>query len=221
MADFDGDGAPDLALSDERRVYLFSYPPDSAKPKAVFKHPSTKPNIVSLEAADLNGNGKAELFASLHNQTFGRVETVVLETGADGQWARASEFPWLVRAHQDPDGKPRLAVQQLVEGPFPFSNIYTLTYADGKYGPSKETIRHKRADWLYSFTNANFPGEGPALLYMTSTDRLRVQFEDGKSWSTDEAFSQTPNRIGWRGRFWNATPPPKPSTEPMETPRSI
>ena len=41
-----------------------------------------------------------------------------------------------MRTYQDEEGKPQLAVQQLVDdNSFPFSGIYPLAYKDGKYGP--------------------------------------------------------------------------------------
>lgn len=201
IADFRGEGKPTTALADKKTVSLYAYPPAQDQPLAQFVQPGVGPRIINLSAGDLNGNGRPELFVSLYNETFTRAETVVLEW-TDGQWKKLTEFPWLVRQYQDPEGKPVLAMQQLVEDQtFPFSNIYRVTYNDGKYGPGKDAIRFKRVEFLYDFTQANLDGsKDPALLYQTSTNHVRVQFPGG-FWKTPDAYLQTPTRLRWHGRL--------------------
>jgi hypothetical protein len=207
VADFNGDSKPDLALSDERGVSLYPYPPQKDEPLARFRHPGNSVRILSLEAGDLDGDGKAELFASLFNETFDRFETVVLKLAADGKWEKSAEFPWLVRAHQDGAGRKILAMQQLIDDKtFPYSTIYPLAWQDGKYAPGKPAIRPKRVDWIYDFTTASLDGAKPSLLYMTGTDLIRVQFEKGY-WKTSETYGQTPLRVRWAGRLLSFRPP--------------
>lgn len=207
IADFDGDSKPDTALADDRNVSLYPYPPQKDQALSRFQHPGTAVRILSLEASDLDGNGRAELFVSLYNETFTRFETLVLEVDAQGQWAKKGEFPWVVRAYQDGTGQRILAMQQLVDDKtFPFSTIYPLSWRDGKYSAGKPAIRNKRVDWVYDFTTANLDGTRPAVLSLTSTELLRVQFEKG-SWKTSEAYSQTPLRVRWAGRVLAFHPP--------------
>lgn len=207
IADFDGDSKTDTALADDSTVSLYPYPPQKDKPLSRFQHPGNAVRILSLEAADLNGNGRSELFVSLYNETFARFETIVLELDDKGQWAKTAEFPWVVRAYQDGTGKKILAMQQLVDDKtFPFSTIYPLVWQDGKYSAGKPAIRNKRVDWLYDFTTANLDGTQPAVLSLTSTELLRVQFEKG-SWKTSESYSQTPLRVRWAGRVLSFHPP--------------
>lgn len=210
VADFKGDGSLQVALSEPRLARLFPYPPQDNKPLAEFKHPGVAPRLLSLEAADSNQNGRAELFVSLYNETFGRMETLILEleSGASGlRWKQLAEIPWLVRSHQDGEGKRVLAMQQLSEdSTFPFSAIYPLAYKDGKYAAGRPAIRHKRVEWIYGFTTAALDGAAPAVLYLTSTRLLRVQFPKGY-WKTREAYGQTPNRVRWQGRLLEFHPP--------------
>lgn len=206
VADFKGDGTLQVALADTKKVRLYPYPPADDKPLAEFAHPGIAPRIVSLESADLNGNGKAELFVSLYNETFTRFETLVLELDG-GRWKQLADLPWLVRAHQDGSGRRTLACQQLVEdATFPFSGIYPVVFKDGKYSQGKDPIKHKRVDWIYGFTKADLDGHAPALLYLTTTDKLRVQFEKNY-WKTTDSFGQTPTRVRWQGKLLEFHPP--------------
>lgn len=208
-ADFDGDGALETVLADEKRVYLYPYPPTSSKALAEYKNPAIMAKVISLEAGDLNGNGKAELFVSIINDSGPRAETLILELGADGNWAKVAIVPWLVRAHQDGKGRQVLATQQLSDDKtFPFSTIYPLIYADGEHKRGKGAIRQKRIDWIYDFTTVDLGDDKPALVYHTKSDRLRVQFKKGY-WKSSEVYGRTPVRLRWAGRLLQARPSPQ------------
>ena len=200
LADFRGEGKTTLALADKKTVVLYAYPPEDPQPLAQFVPPGIGPRILSLSAGDLNGNGRAELFVTLHNETLARAETVVLEW-TDGQWRQLADIPWLVRQFQDGSGETVLGMQQLLEDQtFPFSSIYRLSYRDGKYAPT-EPIRFKHVNFLYDFTQAALPGaKEPALLYETATDHVQVQFKGG-FWKTPETYGQTPSRLRWHSRL--------------------
>ena len=201
VADMKGDGGLQAALSDGRNVYLYPYPPVDVGPIAKFTHKGTAPRIFSLEAADLNGNGRAEIFASLYNDAFLRFETVVLELDAQGRLTQIADLPYLVRKYQDPSGAPHLAAQQVVEDrSFPFGTIYPLTFQDGKYGPGRPAVQFikRRADWLYDFTFATFDGR-PANIFISNTELVGVQFEKGGSVKTADSYGQTPHRVRWTG----------------------
>ncbi len=195
VADFLGNGQPQLALADNATIYLFPYPPHDDKPVAVRYIGGVNPRIVSLSAADLDRDGKAELFVSLDNQSLGRVETAVYQVEA-GRWKKLSELPWLVHPVAGDDGKRLLAVQQLEDTDFPFSAVYPLRLKDGRYGPGRPALRHPRADWLYDFTRAKLDDGEPAFVYITSNNRIRAQFRHG-AWSTEEPYEQTPVRMRW------------------------
>lgn len=210
VADFSGAGKPQLALASPDRVSLYPYPPVDDKPQAELALPGVGIKVLSLAAADLNGNGRAELFVALFNESMGRVETDVLEQDEKGALRKIAELPYLVRALQQPSGEPALASQQLMDDQtFPFSGVYPLVYQGGKYVQGRPAFKHRRADFLYDFTYAALDGK-PAMLYYTSTNRVRLQFDSGY-WKTREPFGQTPVRLRWpqtsAGRLLEFHPP--------------
>lgn len=204
VADFSGKGTLQTALADARTVRFYAYPP-AAAPWSEHKLLGTTPQILSLEAADLNGNGKAELFVSLYNGSFKRAETLVLELDAQGHWTKIAELAWLVRSHQDASGRQVLAVQQLSDDrTHPFSGIFRLAFKDGRYGPGESAVRHKRVEWIYGFSTLGLPGtEG--IVTITSTDRMRIDFKKGH-WRTEEAYGQTPVRFTWTDQILECHP---------------
>jgi hypothetical protein len=208
IGDCRGDGQREAAVSDGRKVYLYPYPPVDAKPIAEYSAPGTAPRIYSLEAADLNGDGRAEVFVSYFNDSFNRFETKVLELDQKGALVQVAELPFLVRGYQDLKGARRLAAQQITEdSSFPFGAIYPLAYQDGKYVPGKpklDFLKHP-VDWLYDFNFVTVDNK-PATVEVTNTELIRIRFPKN-SWKTAESYAQTPNRVRWAGdRMLNFRP---------------
>lgn len=200
VADCRGDATLAAAVSDGKNVYLYAYPPQDAKPLAQFAAPGTAPRILSLEAADINGNGRAEIFASLYNDALARFETVVLELDPAGQLTKIADLSFLVRGFQDAAGRPQLATQQVTsDASFPFGAIYPLTYQDGRYAPGKPAVAFtgRKPDWVFDFTLLTLDGK-PATAFLTNREVVRVQFKKG-SFKTPEDYCQTPNRVRWSG----------------------
>jgi hypothetical protein len=207
VADFDGSGAKQVVLSDDKAFRLYAYPAAENKVLAEGEIPGTGARILSLEAADLDQNGKAELFVSVYNEGFRRLETSVYTLDA-GKWSKAADLPLLVRSHQNAKGQPSLASQQIQDDKtFPFGAVYPLVYKNGKYVQGRPKLNPKRADWLYSFSYAQLDAAGePAALYLTSVNSLRAQFAKGH-WRSKEGFGQSPTRVRWHEKLLEFHPP--------------
>ena len=208
IGDFKGDGKLELALADGKKgVYLYPYPPQDAKPVAQYELPSVAARILSLEAADINGDGRAELFVTAFNESFNRAETTVVALGSDGKLEKQAEIAAIVHAHQDGQGRPVLAMQQLEDDQtFPFGAIQPVVYSDGKYGHGGALHLGKRVDWIYGFTTAKIDAQDePRSLFITPTESLRIEFKEGHS-KTDDSIGQTPVRFTWAGRILQCHP---------------
>jgi hypothetical protein len=206
VADFDATGKPQVVLASERDFVLYDYPAAVNKPLVSGEVPGSGMRVVSLEAADLDGDKKAELFVSVYNEPFRRLETIVFVVEA-GRWLKKAELPWLVRAVQDPSGARVVASQQIQDDKtFPFSGIYPLLWKDGAYAQGKPSLAPKRVNWLYGFTNAALDEEDSATLYLTSVNSLRAQFKKGH-WRTSDSYGQTPVRVRWHERLLEFHPP--------------
>ena len=206
VGDFDGIGKPQIVLCDEKSFKLYAYPAAANKPLVEGEVVGTGVRIVSLESADLDGNNRAELFVTVYNEPFRRLETSVYTVEA-GKWMKTADLPLLVRAHQDPKGKRVVASQQIQDDKsFPFGAIYPLVYKDGRYEQGRPVIKPKRVDWLYGFTYAQLDDDEPALLYLTSVNSLRAQFAKGH-WRSTESYGQSPVRVRWYERMLEFHPP--------------
>jgi len=207
VGDFDGAGKPQVVLSDEKIFRLYAYPAAENKILAQGELIGTTQRVLSLESADLDKNGKAELFVTAYNEGFRRLETSVYHLDG-GKWAKIADLPFLVHSHQNAKGARVLASQQIQDDKtFPFAAVYPVVYADGKYAQGRPSLNPKRADWLYSFTYAQLDEAGePASLYLTSVNSLKAQFPNGQ-WRSSESFGQSPIRVRWYDHLLEFHPP--------------
>lgn len=208
VGDFDKIGKPQIVLASENTVRLYAYPMKDAKPLAEMLIPGTGLRIVGLEAGDLDdADGRDELFVSVYDESFKRFETRVLSL-QNGKWLKTADLPFLTRAYQDASGKKVLATQQILDDKsFPFGALYPLAFQDGKYVQGRPALKLRRVDWIYEFTTAQIGAGDPAVIYYTTTHKLRVQF--GKEWwpTPDDDYGQTPLRIRWQDRLLEFNPP--------------
>ena len=205
LGDVDGNGTLEILLADPNQVRIY---PDVRTgkrwtPTCTFKDESTGLRFLSIEAFDVDKDGKAEIFATYFSAFFKRVETYVLK--CDGDKLKVQQtLPWMVRSFQRPDGTWALGMQQLqADKSFPLSGIFEVASRDGKIEPSETRVKHKRLEFIYGFNFAqreNPAGDeqepDPFLIFYNDVGRLRTQFKRG-SWSSREKYGQTAERVKW------------------------
>ncbi|MBI4348909.1 MAG: VCBS repeat-containing protein [Elusimicrobia bacterium] len=208
IGDVDGNGTKEFVLAEGDRV--LAYPAESAgkqwEPSCAYKDKNTGTKYLSLEAFDLNGDGRAEVFATYHNEFFSRVETAVLDCKA-GTFEAVVTLPWMVRSVFEGSGRRTLAAQSLLsDRTFPFGGIFPLIYAEGKYQLGTPAIHAKRVEWIYSFARtADEQGDAPLSVFYEPTGRLRAQFRKDY-WKSPDTMGQTSNRVRWHDRLLRFTP---------------
>lgn len=206
VGDVNGDGGYEAVLTGKNRILAFPLRMEGEKwaPVCELKRSRTGDRILSVEASDVDGNGRAEIFVTLHNKLFNRVESSILEC-EKGSFKEKSAIPWMVRSYKTPDGSWALAMQQLESRQnFPLSNIYSMEYRNGKYARARKRIKHKRLDWLYGFGLAEADGSRVMVGY-SRANRLRLQFKR-RSWSSKEKFGETAQRVRFNERTFEFHP---------------
>ncbi len=207
VGSFDGAGKPQVVLASENTVNLYPYPATDSKPLAALTLPGANVKLLNLEAANLDGEPRDELFASYYDDVFKRFETKVFRLEG-GQWVKVAELPFLVRAQQDAKGAKVMVTQQVVDDKtFPLNSMYPLAYADGKYAQGSPRIAYRLADWSFAVTGLSVDGS-PAHVFLTTTHHLRVQLSKKSYWrSPDDDYGQTPVRVRWQEKLLEFNPP--------------
>src|SRR5262249_44355993 len=146
------------------------------KPVCQYEDNGTGSKILSIDAADLNKDGKAKLFITSYNAAFERVETTILEC-KDKNFEKVATIPYMTRVFQDVDGSVKMGAQHLIDDPtFPSGAVYTLAFKDGKYTADKP-VKARRVEWVYGFALVRDTAGDSFPLFTTKSDHLRVQFK--------------------------------------------
>jgi hypothetical protein len=130
--------------------------------------------VIALDAADIKGNGVAEIFVT--NHTANGLRSYVLEY-RDGKFVKIWEdVPLYFRVLQGADGVSRLYAQ--AAGPDkPFDGpVRQYTWLGNRYVPGAVVPLPKQFNMIYGFNLADLDGAGtpPKVLVLDGQDYLRV-----------------------------------------------
>jgi hypothetical protein len=169
-----GDGTIKLAMSDGQNIYIYDLVKTGIRPLATIPG-LTIDNVIWLDAADINGNGVAEIFVSNYT-TNGDLVSYVLEYQND-KFVRTSEnVPLHFRVLEGSDGASQLYAQSFGKDR-PFDGpVRRYTWQGGRYAPAAEAVPLPRQfPGIYGFTVADLDGDGGSeLLILDHLDYLRV-----------------------------------------------
>ena len=186
MADFDADGTMEYFFSDGKR--LSSYHKHPSGWREVWKEPAAwkKANTIHLylDAADINGNGKPELF--LTAKVGNNVTSMVIEA-RDGSYHRVAQLPVFLRVVSYP-GRGRILIGQDFTSDAFFTGTprqYTWTgehYDAGVKFPLPGEVM------LYGFVFADLGERSPLLVALDEKDHLVVFSGDTRIWKSSENY---------------------------------
>ncbi len=178
VGEFTGDGTMKLAVTDGQNLYLYDLTRTGIKLLTTLPGLTTD-DIIALDAADINGNGVAEIFATVRprsefTSTAG-LRSFVLEYQA-GKFVKTWDKVQLYfRVLDGPDGKPHLYAQ--AEGQkLPFEGpVREYVWQANAYVPQAPVPLPKAFNSIFGFGLADLDGDGLAkVLILDKQDYLRV-----------------------------------------------
>lgn len=203
VGDVDGDGEPDAVLATAEKVEARKMSGDWPV-LCSYEDKTTGSRILAAEARDLDGDGRAEVFVTLHSRLASAVETAVLDC-AGGVLKVRETLPWLVRSYGTETGARGLAAQALeADSNFPAGQVHRLSFEKGRYALAKPAFKHKRLEWLFGFAFAPAVG-APMLLHYNHAQRLVLRFAKG-TWTTPAAYGFGPGNLQWHGTEFHFHP---------------
>jgi len=200
--DFEGNGKPVYAFSDGTRLHLYRNEPSgwhevwtetAAKRDAVTTEwfgmsaqadPATTLEQINVDSADINGNGRPELFVTA--MFGGKVFSYVIEF-QDGGYRRIADVPGFLRVLQYP-GKGAMLIGQAYD-PVTFFAGQPKVYSavDNKYVANAEFPLPKELG-LYGWTYANMGDRQPLLVALDDDDHLMVYSGLTMVWKSAEQY---------------------------------
>lgn len=172
VGELTGDGTLKLAISDGQSVYIYDL--EKSGIKQLWSNPgTTTDNVIAVDAADINGNGVAEIFVT--NYTAQGLRSYVVEY-RQGKFQKIwDEVPLHFRVLEGPDGRPQLYAQAAGNDK-PFDGpVRQYNWLGNRYAPGAPVSLPKAFNAIYGFALADLDGEGkPKILVLDHNDYLRI-----------------------------------------------
>ena len=191
IGDVDGDGKNELVVMDTHNLYVFKY---NGEKLSLFQKiaQGNEYNFLTLDVADLNRNGHAEIIVTAVVED--DVRSFILEY-EEGKFKKVMEKTgWFFRVLDHPKEGPILLGQQRGSDGFPVSPVYRMVWKNKSFekGPK---INLPADTTIFGLAMADVRGKGkPEIIAIDSFNCLNIFSEDGKNnWKSKDRFGGTNN----------------------------
>ena len=188
-AAFEGDGRLEYAFSDGSKLHVHRHEPAGWREVWIETVPSASAGIkhINIESADINGNGKPEIFVTA--MLNGNVFSYVVEF-QDGVFRRIADVPGFLRVISYSGKSLMLLGQDYDPKTFYTGQPKRYSWQDGKYVPGAGFPLPKGVA-LYGFTFASLGEDQPLLVALDEDDYLLVYSKDAVIWKSGEKYAAT------------------------------
>jgi len=191
IGDVDGDGKNEVVVMDDHNIYVFKY--DGEK-LSLFKkiEQGSEHNFLSLDVADVNHNGHAEIIVT--SVVEDNLRSFILEY-EEGKFKKVTEKSgWFFRVLEHPKEGPILMGQHMGSEGIAVGPIYKFVWKKKSFekGPKMPFPKDTK---IYGTTVADIRGKGkPEIIFFDQTNKLTIVSEDGKTqWRSRDSFGGTSN----------------------------
>jgi hypothetical protein len=185
-ADFEGNGMLQYVFSDGSKLHVYGKGPAGWREEWTETVPSGGEDIqhINLDVADINGNGRPEIFVTAMQN--GKVISYVVEFH-DGEYRRIAEIPGFVRVVTYPGKGALLLGQDYDPRTFYAGQIRQYSWENGKYvaGPIFTLPRGVK---LYGFVFATVGEADPLIMALDDKDHILVYSKDAVIWKSEETY---------------------------------
>jgi TolB-like protein len=187
--DVDGDGKTELVLASPDTVYIHKWAEKGFKQLKIYKDKRSAHHVY-VSVADLNGNGKAEIYVS--NTGEADVSSFVLEWDGKDLIKIAEKVPWFLKVIDMP-GRGKALVGQRREAGGSFLGDVVFLNREGNRFEKGEPIPLHRFGNIFNFAFADFTGTGGIeTVLLDFADYLRLYSTGSEQvWKSDEPIGGT------------------------------
>jgi len=188
MGDVDGDGDTEVVFAGQDQAGVYRYKDERFLKVADLP---LQPYLVCLgvDVADINGNGRAEIFVAARSENY-FPSSYVLEWDGSGFQTIAEDLDWYFRVLRNPQtGRRTLygqkgGARKVVAGP-----VWSMAWVNGAYRPQEKIILPDQAS-VFGFAYGDLTGDGvPNTMAFVKDDRLQLSLIGGREeWSSTDAY---------------------------------
>ncbi len=199
VGDVDGDGKNEVVIMDTCNLYIFKYDGDKLN---LFQHIQTgnENNFLTLDVADLNRNGHAEIIVT--SVVDDDLRSFILEYEEKRFKKITEKEGWYFRVLEHPKDGPILIGQKMGSEGMPSGSIYKFDWKKKSFERGPKMPVPKEIN-IFGFTLVDFHANGkPEVISFDSSDRMHLVSLDGKTrWRSSERFGGTNNFYETRKKF--------------------
>ncbi len=186
--DLTGDKTNGIVFIDEKSVYIYRYA-NGRLVKIEEVEVEGQADLISVDVADINENGRAEIFVTGVNRSARILRSFVLEWNGTRFSEIGREPRWYFRVIEKPgEGKILLGQRRGIKEIF-MGAVHRLRWNGGEYLSAGE-LNLPRWISLYDFTYGDLLNNGTTqIIAMTENDTLRILDLSGEEkWSGDDTL---------------------------------
>lgn len=190
IGDVTGNGSNETVFISDKTVHIFRYSNGRFVKVAELKGQGDRPYI-GVDVADINHNGKSEIFVTQFIQSTNILNSFVLEWSGTEFIKIQDNAKWFYRVINLParGGKMLLGQKKGLGDIFSKTGVYELEWINGQYEPVQRQSLPKNTN-IYGFTYGDVSNNGrEVIVAFSKDDYLRVYDYDGsRDWESSEHY---------------------------------
>ncbi|MCK4729359.1 MAG: VCBS repeat-containing protein, partial [Desulfobacterales bacterium] len=195
LGDVDGDGKTEVVFISDRRIYVHRFENMTfLKIKEVSGKRYQK--FIGVDVADINGNGRAEIFVTSLKGAGQRLDSFVMEWDGNGLAPISQKDSWYYRVIDMPKrGHVLLGQKRLMDDPF-VPGVYQLTWRDGEYR-QQEPLTLPRGINIFGFALGDVMNNGQQMIVaFDKGDHIRIfSLSGNEEWKSDKPHGGSMNYL--------------------------
>ena len=195
VGDVDGDGKRELVMIDDDTVYVYKWQKNRLFQFMAIEG-SWSPNYIYVSVADLDGNGRAEIYVS--NLTAANASTIVLEWDGSRFKEIVGRESWLIRVVDLPvRGKTLVGQKRSTEGKY-IGGVYVLARKENSF-VATDPVKLPRFGNVFNFVQNDLTGKGGVFTTLLGPwEHLLVYDQAGERlWKSDDYFGGSLAYMGY------------------------
>ena len=223
VGDVDGDGSNETVFISDQMVFIYRYSNKKFEKIGEIKG-SNYDDFLGVDVADINNNGKAEIFVTNLSSTTEMLNSFALEWNG-AQFAKIKEnTKWYYRVLniQNRGGSLLLGQKKGLNDIFSRSGVYELIWNNGQYEPVQPQDLPKNMN-IYGFTYGDVYNDGREMIVaFAHNNHIRILTPDGhEEWKSSESFGGSATYITSPYEVDAAEPPSERLKEHFYLPQRI
>lgn len=188
VGDVDGDGRNETVFISGKKIFIYRY--SDGRFEKIGEIQGKRYNThIGVDVADINKNGKSEIFVTNLIQNGARLRSFVLEWRESNFEKISSDANWYYRVLNVPEhGHVLLGQKRGVKDIF-IAGVYELKWSNARYEPLERQNLPKRMN-IYGFTYGDVLNNGQQMIVaFTHNDHVRILEKNGnEKWKSSEPY---------------------------------